>query len=143
MSYKTTPETWSLVHETYTNEERMTTTKAQPVEKKKPTTRKKAGSQKTTTELTEKSFNPKVFEKKWQKKWEEDKLYRSVIDESRPKHYALTMLPYPSGELHIGHWFSMIPPDTRARFMRMKGYNVLVASGFGACGLKAEQAGVM
>ena len=120
----------------------MTTTKAQPVEKKKPRTRKKAGSQKTTTEMTEKSFNPQVFEKKWQKKWEEDKLYRSVIDESRPKHYALTMLPYPSGDLHIGHWFSMVPPDTRARFMRMKGYNVLFPMGFDAFGLNAENAAI-
>src|SRR5687768_1692515 len=120
----------------------MTTTKTQTLEKKKPTTRKKAGSQKTTTELTEKSFNPQVFEKKWQKKWEEDKLYRSVIDESRPKHYALTMLPYPSGDLHIGHWFSMVPPDTRARFMRMKGYNVLFPMGFDAFGLNAENAAI-
>ncbi|MEO7837968.1 MAG: class I tRNA ligase family protein, partial [Anaerolineales bacterium] len=79
--------------------------------------------------MIDKSFNPQVFEPKWQKKWDEDQLYRSVIDESKPKHYALTMLPYPSGDLHIGHWFSMVPPDTRARFMRMKGYNVLFPMG--------------
>ena len=103
----------------------MPTTKTQPVEKKKSTTRKKEGAKKTTTEMTDKSFNPQAFEPKWQKKWEQDQLYRSVIDESRPKHYALTMLPYPSGDLHIGHWFSMTPPDARARFKRMQGYNVL------------------
>src|SRR5688500_10156002 len=88
------------------------------------------------------SYNPQAIEKKWQKKWEEDQLYRSLIDESKPKHYALTMLPYPSGDLHIGHWFSMVPPDTRARFMRMKGYNVLFPMGFDAFGLTAENAAI-
>ena len=125
----------------------MTKIKAKPVEKKKPTTRKKAVSKKTAskqaaTTAKDKSFNPQVFEPKWQKKWEEDQLYRSVIDESKPKHYALTMLPYPSGDLHIGHWFSMVPPDTRARFMRMKGYNVLFPMGFDAFGLNAENAAI-
>jgi leucyl-tRNA synthetase len=89
-----------------------------------------------------KSYQPKSLEKKWQDKWEADKLYRSVIDRSKPKHYALTMLPYPSGDLHIGHWFSMIPPDTRARFMRMRGYNVLFPMGFDAFGLPAENAAI-
>ncbi len=97
---------------------------------------------KTTTETKDISFNPQEMEPRWQEKWEADKLYRSVIDESRPKHYALTMLPYPSGDLHIGHWFSMIPPDTRARFMRMRGYNVLFPMGFDAFGLPAENAAI-
>ena len=88
------------------------------------------------------SFNPQEIEPRWQKKWEEDKLYRSVIDESKPKHYALTMLPYPSGDLHIGHWFSMTPPDARARFKRMQGYNVLFPMGFDAFGLPAENAAI-
>jgi leucyl-tRNA synthetase len=88
------------------------------------------------------SFTPSAFEQKWQKKWEEDKLYRALIDESRPKHYALTMLPYPSGDLHIGHWFSMIPPDARARFKRMQGYNVMFPMGFDAFGLPAEGAAI-
>ena len=88
------------------------------------------------------AFNPQVFEPKWQKKWEADKLYRSVIDNSKPKHYALTMLPYPSGDLHIGHWFSMTPPDARARFKRMQGYNVLFPMGFDAFGLPAEGAAI-
>jgi leucyl-tRNA synthetase len=87
-------------------------------------------------------YSPQVIEKKWQVKWEKDKLYRSVIDHTRTKHYALTMLPYPSGDLHIGHWFSMIPPDTRARYMRMKGYNVLFPMGFDAFGLPAENAAI-
>jgi leucyl-tRNA synthetase len=88
------------------------------------------------------SYNPNAIEKKWQDKWEADKLYRSVIDETKPKHYALTMLPYPSGDLHIGHWFSMTPPDARARFKRMQGYNVLFPMGFDAFGLPAEGAAI-
>jgi len=104
---------------------------------------------KTTEESTEtksprrdKSYGPQVIEKKWQEKWEADRLYRAVIDESKPKHYALTMLPYPSGDLHIGHWFSMIPPDARARFKRMQGYNVMFPMGFDAFGLNAENAAI-
>ena len=104
---------------------------------------------KTTAESIEsesprkdKSYDPQSIEKKWQEKWEADKLYRAVIDESKPKHYALTMLPYPSGDLHMGHWFSMIPPDTRARFMRMQGYNVMFPMGFDAFGLNAENAAI-
>ena len=96
----------------------------------------------TTTEVKDISYNHRAIEQKWQAKWEADKLYRSVIDESRPKHYALTMLPYPSGDLHIGHWFSMTPPDARARFKRMQGYNVLFPMGFDAFGLNAENAAI-
>ena len=96
----------------------------------------------TKTEAKDISYNPQAMEKKWQAKWEADKLYRSVIDESRPKHYALTMLPYPSGDLHIGHWYAMTPSDARARFMRMHGYNVLFPMGFDAFGLPAENAAI-
>ena len=116
----------------------MVTTKEKSKAKKKSTNAVDAKESRTK----DKSFNPQVFEPKWQKKWEEDKLYRSVIDESKPKHYALTMLPYPSGDLHIGHWFSMTPPDARARFKRMQGYNVLFPMGFDAFGLPAEGAAI-
>jgi leucyl-tRNA synthetase len=92
--------------------------------------------------MAEKSYNHAKIEKKWQDKWATDQLYRSVIDESRPKFYALTMLPYPSGDLHIGHWYAMTPSDARARFMRMQGYNVLFPMGFDAFGLPAENAAV-
>ncbi len=92
--------------------------------------------------VEDKSYRPQVIEKKWQKKWEADQLYRAVIDRSKPKHYALTMLPYPSGNLHIGHWYAMTPSDARARFMRMRGYNVMFPMGFDAFGLPAEGAAI-
>jgi leucyl-tRNA synthetase len=88
------------------------------------------------------SYNAAEIEPKWQERWEKDALYRSRVDWERPKHYALTMLPYPSGDLHIGHWFAMTPSDARARFMRMRGYNVLFPMGFDAFGLPAENAAI-
>ncbi len=89
-----------------------------------------------------KTYNPAEIEPKWQQKWEADGIYNADIDTSRPKHYALTMLPYPSGDLHIGHWYAMTPSDARARFMRMQGYNVLFPMGFDAFGLPAENAAI-
>jgi len=82
------------------------------------------------------------IETRWQKRWETDGLYESNIDLERPKFYALTMLPYPSGELHIGHWYAITPSDARARFKRMRGYNVLFPMGFDAFGLPAENAAI-
>lgn len=88
------------------------------------------------------NYIPSKIESKWQDKWEADGLYHSDIDNSRPKFYALTMLPYPSGDLHIGHWYAMAPSDSRARFKRMNGYNVLFPIGFDAFGLPAENAAI-
>ena len=88
------------------------------------------------------AYNPQEIEKKWQARWEQDALYHAEVDPSRPKHYALTMLPYPSGNLHIGHWYAMTPSDARARWMRMRGYNVLFPMGYDAFGLPAENAAI-
>jgi leucyl-tRNA synthetase len=88
------------------------------------------------------AYDPAALEPKWQERWEADGLYRADVDPARPKHYALTMLPYPSGDLHIGHWYAIAPSDARARFMRMRGFNTLFPMGFDAFGLPAENAAI-
>jgi leucyl-tRNA synthetase len=87
-------------------------------------------------------YVPQEIEPRWSERWERDGLYRSAVDPNRPKFYALTMLPYPSGDLHIGHWYAMTPSDARARWLRMRGYNVLFPMGFDAFGLPAENAAI-
>ena len=87
-------------------------------------------------------YLPQEIEAKWQKYWEEQGLLDFDFASEKPKFYMLTMLPYPSGDLHIGHWYAMAPSDSYARFMKMKGYEVFFPIGFDAFGLPAENAAI-
>ncbi|HEX5039256.1 MAG TPA: leucine--tRNA ligase [Candidatus Limnocylindria bacterium] len=87
-------------------------------------------------------FDPATFEQKWRDRWEADALWTTRDDDPRPKHYILTMYPYPSGDLHIGHWFAMTGPDIVARMHRMQGQSVMFPMGFDGFGLPAENAAI-
>src|SRR5207237_1215692 len=87
-------------------------------------------------------YDPSAIEPKWQARWAADRLYEVNLDEPKRKFYFLTMYPYPSGDLHIGHWYAMAPSDAGARYRRMQGYNVLFPMGFDAFGLPAENAAI-
>ena len=87
-------------------------------------------------------YLPQEIEAKWQNYWEEQGLLDFDFASEKPKFYMLTMLPYPSGDLHIGHWYAMAPSDSYARFMKMRGYEVFFPIGFDAFGLPAENAAI-
>src|SRR6266566_3428122 len=88
-------------------------------------------------------YDPVATEPRWQAKWAEVGLHHTDLhDKTRPKFYLLTMYPYPSGDLHIGHWYIVTPTDAFGRFRRMHGDNVFLPIGFDAFGLPAENAAI-
>jgi leucyl-tRNA synthetase len=88
-------------------------------------------------------YEPTAIEPRWQRRWAELRLADTDLsDDSRPKYYLLTMYDYPSGNLHIGHWYVKTPTDALGRFHRMRGENVFMPIGFDAFGLPAENAAI-
>ena len=87
-------------------------------------------------------YDPAAIEAKWQDEWVRSGLHDTPDVSDKPNFYFLTMFPYPSGDIHVGHWYAFAPPDAVARFLRMRGNNVLFPMGFDAFGINAENAAI-
>jgi leucyl-tRNA synthetase len=87
-------------------------------------------------------YEPATIEPKWQDEWVRSGLHDTPDESDKPNYYFLTMFPYPSGDIHVGHWYAFAPPDAAARFLRMRGHNVLFPMGFDAFGINAENAAI-
>jgi leucyl-tRNA synthetase len=85
-------------------------------------------------------YDPQAIEQKWSARWQSDPaLYRAQAGSTRPKYYVLEMLPYPSGALHMGHVRNYAIGDALARYMWMRGYNVLHSMGWDSCGKRRHR----